>query len=88
VPLRDPFREAKKLLYEAWRSRREDCRTTAETSPSHARSGVFFASVITVFAGSAIDGTRCPCRWASWRMRTASFHATRAHPNAFANSRC
>ncbi|MFI0733951.1 hypothetical protein ACH4S9_33870 [Streptomyces sp. NPDC021225] len=52
-PLRAPFFEAKKLLYAASRSRKDCWSTTADTSPSQARSGVFFASVMTRFDSSA-----------------------------------
>ncbi|GAQ61554.1 hypothetical protein SsS58_01903 [Streptomyces scabiei] len=47
-PLRAPLREAKKLRYALSASRRDCCRTTAETSPSQDRSGVRFASVISL----------------------------------------
>src|SRR5690606_12831117 len=39
-----PFRPSKKFRYAVSRSRSDCWRTTAETSPSQARSGVFFAS--------------------------------------------
>ena len=39
-PLRLPVIEAKKLRYAVFRSARACCNTTADTSPSHARSGV------------------------------------------------
>src|SRR5690606_25036765 len=38
-----PFRPSKKFRYAVSRSRSDCWRTTAETSPSQARSGVFFA---------------------------------------------
>lgn len=52
-PLRVPFFEAKKLLYAASRSRRDCWSTTADTSRSQARSGVFLASVMTRLDSSA-----------------------------------
>lgn len=55
-PLRVPFLEAKKLLYAASRSRSDCWSTTADTSPSQARSGVFSASVMTRFDNSAAVG--------------------------------
>lgn len=48
-----PLSPSKKFLYAVSRSRRDCWRTTADTSPSHARSGVCLASVINVF-------DRCP----------------------------
>ncbi|GAB3831629.1 hypothetical protein GCM10027610_022150 [Dactylosporangium cerinum] len=45
-PLRLPEIEAKKLRYATFRSARACWSTTEETSPSHTRSGVSFASVM------------------------------------------
>ena len=44
-PLRFPVTEAKKFRYAAFRSASACCSTTADTSPSQARSGVFLAAV-------------------------------------------
>ncbi|MER5890762.1 hypothetical protein ABT160_43665 [Streptomyces sp. NPDC001941] len=49
-PRRLPVTDAKKFAYAVSRSRREDCKASTDTSASHARSGVRFASVITRFA--------------------------------------
>jgi hypothetical protein len=59
-PLRVPLREAKKLEYAVSRSRRDCWRITEETSPSHARSGVFLASVMTCLDRSPIFGYGFP----------------------------
>ena len=44
-PFRLPADQAKKFRYAAFRSARACCSTTADTSPSQARSGVFLAAV-------------------------------------------
>jgi len=43
-PFRSPLREAKKFRYAAFRSARDCWSTTADTSPSHTRSGVALAA--------------------------------------------
>jgi hypothetical protein len=60
-PLRVPFFEAKKLLYAVSRSRSDCWSTTADTSPSQARSGVLLASVMTPFDNEAAAGRGRPC---------------------------
>jgi len=59
------------------------CSITEDTSPSHARSGVFFDPV-SRFDTSASDSRRSPhaCR----RTAIVSLYATRAHPNARASA--
>lgn len=54
---RSPRSPAKKFRYAASRSRNDCCRTTAETSPSQARPGALFASVVTVLDRSAMDAS-------------------------------
>jgi len=54
-PLRLPVIEAKKLRYATFRSARACCKTTDETSPSHARSGVSLAWVMTRLERSPSD---------------------------------
>jgi hypothetical protein len=55
-PGRFPASEAKKFRYARSASARACCNTTADTSPSHARSAVRFASVINAFDKVAVDG--------------------------------
>ncbi len=84
-PRRVPLSDARKFPYAVSRSRRDCCRTTAETSPSQARSGVFFDSV-NRFDSSAAFGNGRPAARASSRNRRPSLNTTRAHPNARANA--
>ena len=61
-PVRRPFRssvsEAKKFRYAAFRSARACWRTTAETSPRHARCGVALtAGTCRLTMGSSLSGT-------------------------------
>ena len=51
-PLRVPFIEAKKFRYAVFASANACCSTTADTSASHARSGVRLAAV-SAFDSSA-----------------------------------
>jgi hypothetical protein len=53
--LRLPMIEAKKLRYAVFKSARACCNSTAETSPSHALSGVSLASVISRRDSSASE---------------------------------
>jgi hypothetical protein len=62
-------------------SARACCNTTADTSASHARSGVRFAAV-SAFDRVASDGYGAPASWAARRAAMASLNTTRAHPNA------
>nr|WP_218105883.1 hypothetical protein [Micromonospora inyonensis] len=87
-PLRLPVTEAKKLRYATFRSASACCRTTAETSPSHSRSGVSLAWVMTCLDRSPSETYGKPCSRASCRARSPSLNTTRAHPNAFASSIC
>ncbi len=86
-PLRLPVTEAKKLRYAVFRSARACWSTTADTSPSHARSGVSFAAV-TRLDSSASDRYGNPSARACCRARSASLNTTRAHPNARASDCC
>jgi hypothetical protein len=61
------------------------CNTTAETSASHARSGVRFAAV-SAFDSAPSVGNDCPASRAARRAAIASLNTTRAHPNAFASA--
>lgn len=67
-----PFSPSKKFLYAVSRSRRDCWRTTAETSPSQARCGVFFASVMSRFDRSPVFGNGMPSLRAVSRARSAS----------------
>lgn len=87
-PLRLPVIEAKKLRYAVFRSARACCSTTADTSPSHARSGVVLACVMIRFDSSASETYGKPCSRASCRRRSPSLNTTRAHPNALASEAC
>ena len=60
-PWRLPVIEAKKLRYAVFRSASACCNTTAETSPSHARSGVALACVMTRLDSSASETYGKPC---------------------------
>lgn len=82
-----PLRPSKKFRYAASRSRRDCCNTTEDTSSSHARWGVFFATVSCL--DSSAEGTNgSPAARACSRTRSASLKTTRAHPNALANAVC
>ena len=61
------------------------CSTTADTSASHARSGVRFAAV-SALDNAASVGYGTPASCAARRAATASLNTTRAHPNARANA--
>jgi len=87
-PVRLPVIEAKKLRYAVFRSARACCNTTADTSPSHARSGVALARVMTRFDNSASEMYGRPCSRAVCRRRSPSLNTTRAHPNARASAIC
>ncbi|KOG55931.1 hypothetical protein ADK75_09150 [Streptomyces virginiae] len=80
-----PLRLSKTFRYAVSRSRNDCCRTTADTSPSHSRSGVFFAAV-TLLDSSADVTNASPAFRASSRTRSASLKTTRAHPNTLANA--
>jgi hypothetical protein len=77
-----PDTDAKKFRNAVVQSASACCNTTADTSPSHARSGRFFASVMTWRDSSASLTNANPFSWASLRMRSASLNTVRAHPNA------
>ncbi|EQD82357.1 hypothetical protein N599_31135 [Saccharopolyspora erythraea D] len=87
-PLRLPLIESKKFLKARSASRNDCCSTTADTSPSQDRPGVFFAAVISVLDSSADFGAGSPSMSASRRAAMASLNTTRAHPNAFASAVC
>jgi len=80
-PLRLPVTEAKKLRYATFRSARACCSTTLDTSASHARSEVAFASVISRRDSSPSETYFSPASRACWRSRSPSLKTTRAHPN-------
>jgi hypothetical protein len=89
VPARSPLTEAKKFFQARSQSDNACWSTTAETSPSHERPGVRFASVISCFDKTAIVGYGSPSAWACFRAATASLNTTRAEPNARASeTRC
>jgi hypothetical protein len=83
-----PVIEAKKLRYAVFRSARACCNTTDDTSPSHARSGVVLASVISRRDSSPSETYFPPASRADWRRRSPSLNTTRAHPNDRANDSC
>ena len=66
------MRLSKKFRYAVSRSRRVCWSTTDDTSPSHARSGVFFASVIRVLDRSPVFGNGSPSERAVSRALRAS----------------
>jgi hypothetical protein len=84
-PFRFPPTELRKFRYAWFRSARACCKTTDDTSPSHARSGAFFDAVSRAdISASVMYGSpdaRPACRAAS-----ASLNTTRAHPNALASA--
>jgi len=84
-PFRSPVSEAKKFRYAAFRSARACWRTTAETSPSHARSGVALAAVSRADSSPSV-GYGNPAWCASCRAASPSLNTTRAHPNARASA--
>jgi hypothetical protein len=87
-PWRLPDADEKKFRYAVFRSAKACCNTTDDTSPSHARSGVFLASVINLRDSSPSETLHSPLARASWRTRNPSLNTTRAHPNAFASASC
>ena len=76
---------AHKFRYAVFASASACCRTTAETSASHARAGVRFAAV-SAFDRAASVGNAAPASRAARRAAIASLNTTRAHPNARANA--
>ena len=84
-PLRVPFTEAKKFRYAVFASASACCSTTADTSASHARSGVRFAAVSALDSAASV-GYGAPASRAARRAATASLNTTRAHPNARASA--
>lgn len=81
-PPRLPDTDAKKFRNAVARSASARRDTTADTVPSHARSGRFFASVMTWRDCSASLTNGNPFSWAWLRIRSASLNTVRAHPNA------
>jgi uncharacterized protein involved in copper resistance len=64
------------------------CNTTADTSASHARSGVRFAAV-SALDSTASDGYGAPASRAARRAAMPSLNTTRAQPNVLASAiRC
>ncbi len=53
-PFRVPLSEAKKFRYAVFASARACCSTTADTSASHARSGVRFAAVSALDSAASV----------------------------------
>ena len=84
-PFRLPVTEAKKFRYAAFRSASACWSTTADTSPSHARSGVALAAVSRADSSASVR-YGCPAACASCRARSASLNTTRAQPNARARA--
>ena len=80
-PFRFPVTEAKKFRYAVFRSARACWSTTADTSPSQARSGLALAAVSRA-DNSASPMYGSPAAKASCRTRKASLNTTRAQPNA------
>src|SRR5829696_4992973 len=80
-PLRLPVIEAKKLRYATFKSANACCSTTDDTSPSHARSGVVLARVMTRLDSSPSETYPSPLARACCRARSPSLNTTRAHPN-------
>jgi len=83
-PLRRPETEAKKLLRARRRSFNDCCRATFDTSARKDRSGVRFASVVTLEATSLNAGAGESDFKASRNIRKASFQTTRQDPKVFA----
>jgi hypothetical protein len=72
------------MVNRALRVNRIAC-TTADTSPSHARSGVALTAVSRAdISASVMYGSPFAC--ASCRARSPSLNTTRAHPNALARA--
>lgn len=71
-PWRFPLSEAKKFRHARSASASACCNTTAETSPSHARSGVRFASAISCLDSCAVDGYGKPSMCERFLAATAS----------------
>ena len=84
-PFRFPVTEAKKFRYAMFRSARACWSTTDDTSPSHARSGVFLASASRLDS-SASEMRGSPAPHAACRAASASLNTTRAQPNARASA--
>ncbi len=80
-PFRWPASEAKKFRYAVFKSASACWRMTADTSPSHARSGVCFAAVRWADTSASVT-YGSPAAYASCLSRSASLNTTRAHPNA------
>src|SRR5690606_15563764 len=87
-PLRLPDRESKKFRYAWSRSRRACCMTPTGASASQARSGVFFAWVMSCLDRSPDFGNGSPALCASCRACNPSLYTTRAHPNVLASDAC
>ena len=83
-PLRLPDSEVKKLRYATFRSASACWSTTEDTSPSHARPGVDFASVSARDSAPSVTYAS-PASCADLRARSPSLNTTRAHPNALAS---
>ncbi len=84
-PLRLPQIKTKKLRYATLRSAKACCRTTKDTSPSHARSGITLAPV-TRLDSSASDRYDNPSARTSRRAHSPSLNTTRTHPNTQASA--
>ena len=84
-PFRFPVTDAKKFRYAVFRSARACWSTTADTSPSQARSGLALAAVSRADS-SASPMYGSPAAKASCRARKASLNTTRAQPNARASA--
>ena len=84
-PFRVPAAEAKKFRYAAARSASACCSTTADTSPSQARSRVALAAVSRADSSPPVR-YGCPAACASCRAASASLNTTRAQPNARASA--
>ena len=79
------LRDSKKRRYAAFRSARDCWRITAETSPSHARSGAALAAVSRADSPASVRyGSPAAC--ACCRARNPSLNTTRAQPNALAST--
>jgi hypothetical protein len=85
---RSPLSGAKKFRWAAFRSASACWSTTADTSPSHCRCGVFLAAVSRADSSASVTYGR-PASRACCRARSPSLNTTRAQPNAFPNAaRC
>ena len=78
---RSVLRYSKNRRYAVFRSARDCCRITAETSLSHARSGAAFATVSRADTSASVRNG-CPAACACCRAASASLNTTRAQPNA------